>query len=149
MGTITPCIWFDGRVREAVELYTSLFPDSSVQSITDGPDGEAFIADITVAGQRMQLLNGGPMFPLTEAVSFVYPCADQAEVDHFWDALLADGGEESECGWLRDRFGLSWQIIPANMGELICNATAVAAMHTMRRIDIAALEAARDSHVES
>ena len=148
MGTIKPCIWFDGRVREAVEFYTALFPDSSIVSVNDGADGEAFTAEIIVSGQPMQFLNGGPMFPLTAAFSFVYPCADQAELDHFWDALVADGGEESQCGWLRDRFGLSWQIIPADMGELICNQTAMDAMFTMTRIDIAALEAARDSHGE-
>ncbi len=155
MARITPCLWFDGRAGEAAAFYTALFPDSSIDllvpSDTDaderraGSDG-VFMAHITVAGQPMQLLNGGPQFPFTEAVSFVFPCVDQAELDRIWDALLAEGGEESQCGWLRDRFGLSWQIIPANMGELLVNQSAFEAMYTMRRIDIAALEAARDSH---
>jgi predicted 3-demethylubiquinone-9 3-methyltransferase (glyoxalase superfamily) len=139
-GTITPCLWFDGRVREAAEFYTELFPDSSVEHLDD------FMSVIVVGGQRMQLLNGGPQFPFTEAVSFVHTCTDQAELDHFWGVLIADGGSESQCGWCCDKFGLSWQIIPDNMGELISNPTAVAAMMTMQKIDIAALEAARDSH---
>ncbi|MBU6330594.1 MAG: VOC family protein [Acidobacteria bacterium] len=155
MGAITPCLWFDGRAGEAAEFYTSLFPNSSIDQLvasdTDADDRRAgadgvFMAHITVAGQRMQLLNGGPQFPFTEAISFVYPCADQIELDRIWDALIADGGEESQCGWLRDRFGLSWQIIPENMGELLVNQSAFEAMYTMRRLDIAALEAARDSH---
>jgi len=153
MGTITPCLWFDGRAGEAAEFYTALFPDSSIEMIVPAGDGEdprragaegEFMAFITVAGQRMQLLNGGPHFTFNEAVSFVYPCADQDEIDRVWDALIADGGAESQCGWLRDRFGLSWQIIPENMGELISNQRAMEAMYTMTRIDIAALQAARD-----
>ncbi len=153
MGTITPCLWFDGRAGEAAEFYTSLFPDSTIDMIVPAGDGEdprragaegVFMAFITVAGQRMQLLNGGPHFQFNEAVSFVYPCVDQAEIDRVWNALIADGGAESQCGWLRDRFGLSWQIIPENMGELISNQRAMDAMYTMTRLDIAALESARD-----
>jgi predicted 3-demethylubiquinone-9 3-methyltransferase (glyoxalase superfamily) len=156
MSQITPCLWFDGRAGEAAKFYTNLFPNSSVDSVQFGdatgepwPNGveNVFMAFITVAGQPMQLLNGGPEFPFTEAVSFVYPCHGQAELDHYWNALVADGGEESQCGWLKDKFGLSWQIIPDNMGELICNQNAINAMFTMKKLDIAALEAARDSEL--
>ena len=154
MSQITPCLWFNGRAGEAAKFYTELFPNSAVDSVQFGdstgepwPNGveNVFMAFVTVAGQQMQLLNGGPEFTFNEAVSFVYPCHGQEEIDHFWNALLADGGEESQCGWLRDKFGLSWQIIPDNMGELICNQNAVQAMFTMRKLDIAALEAARDA----
>jgi predicted 3-demethylubiquinone-9 3-methyltransferase (glyoxalase superfamily) len=155
MARITPCLWFDGRAGEAAAFYTELFPDSSIEQIVSGqpggdtwPNGQdnVFMAHITVAGQPMQLLNGGPEFPFTEAISFVYSCHGQTELDLFWDALIADGGEESRCGWLRDRFGLSWQIIPSNMGELLVNQGAIEAMYTMNRIDIDALAAARDAH---
>jgi predicted 3-demethylubiquinone-9 3-methyltransferase (glyoxalase superfamily) len=157
MGSITPCLWFDGRAGEAATFYTELFPDSLIEMLVPADDGDdprragaegVFMAFISVAGQRMQLLNGGPQFPFTEAVSFVYPCADQAEIDRVWNALIAEGGAESQCGWLRDRFGLSWQIIPENMGELISNQSAMEAMYTMTRIDIATLTAARDAHSE-
>lgn len=155
MSRITPCLWFDGRAAEAAVFYTSLFPDSSIDNF-DGmvPDVDAwpngtenvFMAHITVAGQPLQLLNAGPEFRFTEAISLVYPCSGQEELDHYWDALIADGGEEGQCGWLRDRFGLSWQIIPDTMGELLVNRSAVEAMYIMKRIDIAALAAARDAH---
>lgn len=154
MSRITPCLWFDGRAGEAAVFYTELFPDSSIDQIQHSqPGGETwpvgdenvFMAHITVAGQPMQLLNGGPEFPFTEAVSFVYPCHGQEELDRIWDALVADGGEESRCGWLRDRFGLSWQIIPDNMGDLLVNQNAIEAMYSMGRIEIAALAAARDA----
>ena len=154
MNRITPCLWFNGRAGEAARFYTELFPDSSIDDIqfSDAtgepwPNGvdNVFMAFVTVAGQPMQLLNGGAEFPFTEAVSFVYPCHGQDEIDRFWNALIADGGEEGQCGWLKDRFGLSWQIIPDNIGELICNRAAIEAMFTMTKLDIAALEAARDS----
>ena len=138
MNQITPCLWFDGRVVEAAEYYAAVFPDTTIELLDE------FMSVIVVCGQRFQLLNGGPQFPFTEAISFVLPCHGQDELDHFWDRLIADGGEESQCGWLRDRFGLSWQIIPDNMGELICNQEAMNAMFTMKKLDIAALEAARD-----
>ena len=153
MNRITPCLWFNGRAGEAARFYTELFPDSSIDDIQFGdatgepwPNGvdNVFMAFVTVAGQPMQLLNGGAEFPFTEAVSFVYPCHGQDEIDHVWNALIADGGEEGQCGWLKDRFGLSWQIIPDNMGELIRNRAAIEAMFTMTKLDIAALEAARD-----
>ncbi len=143
MSKITPCLWFDGRVVEAAEFYASTFPDSSIEQLDD------FMSVLVVGGQRMQLLNGGPVFTLNEAISFVYLCEDQAEIDHFWDVLLADGGEESQCGWLKDKFGLSWQIIPSNMGDLISNQSGMDAMFTMKKIDIAALEAARDSEMRN
>ena len=121
-------------------------PDMAAWLIsTTGPDGDVFMAHITVAGQSMQLLNGGPQFPFTEAVSFVYPCHGQDELDMFWNALIADGGEEGNCGWLRDKFGLSWQIIPDNMGELLGNQAAMDAMFAMKKLDIAGLVSAHDS----
>jgi predicted 3-demethylubiquinone-9 3-methyltransferase (glyoxalase superfamily) len=154
MSQITPCLWFDGRAGEAAKFYTELFPNSSIDHVqSNGPDGDewpngtenVFMAFITVAGQQLQLLNAGPEFAFTEAISLVFPCHGQEQLDHYWNALTADGGEESRCGWLKDKFGLSWQIIPDNMGELICNQNAIEAMFTMNKIDIAALEAARDS----
>ena len=111
-----PCLWFDGKAEEAAKLYTSLLPDSSVDKVwrspadtPSGPAGMVLTVDFTLKGQHFQGLNGGPDFSFNEAVSFVIECEDQDEVDRLWDALTADGGEPGPCGWLKDRFGLSWQ----------------------------------------
>ena len=104
--TITPFLWFDNTVPQAVEFYKSIFPDTKVETVND------FMAIFELQGQRFYALNGGPMFKFTEAISMFVSVDTQEEVDHYWNALLADGGEESMCGWLKDKFGLSWQIIP-------------------------------------
>jgi predicted 3-demethylubiquinone-9 3-methyltransferase (glyoxalase superfamily) len=117
-----PCLWFDGQAEEAATFYTSLLPDSHVDKVwrspadtPSGPAGMVLTVDFTLRGQRFQGLNGGPEFRFSEAVSFVVECEDQAEVDRLWDALTADGGEPGPCGWLKDRYGLSWQIVPRDV----------------------------------
>ena len=151
MPAITPSLWFDNDLEEAIEFYVSVFPNSSVETIdryTDagpGTPGEVVSAVFTLDGQRFVAINGGPQFPFTEAVSFMVACRDQTEVDYYWDRLL-DGGQESQCGWLKDRFGLSWQIVPDRLHELTgdpdpARATAATkAMLGMRKIVIAELE---------
>lgn len=126
MRTLYPCLWFDGKAEEAATFYTSLLPDSHVDKITrspadtpSGPAGTVLLVDFTLAGQRYQGLNGGPEFTFNEAISLVIECDDQAETDRLWDALTADGGEPGPCGWLKDRFGLSWQIVPREAVELM------------------------------
>jgi predicted 3-demethylubiquinone-9 3-methyltransferase (glyoxalase superfamily) len=111
--TITPCLWFDDQLEEAARFYTALFPGSSIGHLSrygeagPGEPGTVMAGEFTLAGTTFRAINGGPMFQFTEAVSFSISCADQAEVDHYWFGLLADGGQESQCGWLKDRFGLS------------------------------------------
>jgi predicted 3-demethylubiquinone-9 3-methyltransferase (glyoxalase superfamily) len=151
MPAITPSLWFDNDLEEAIEFYASVFPNSSVETIdryTDagpGTPGEVVSAVFALNGQRFVGINGGPQFPFTEAVSFMISCRDQAEVDYYWDRLV-DGGVESQCGWLKDRFGLSWQIVPDRLNELTgdpdpARATAASrAMLGMRKIVIAELE---------
>ena len=148
---IAPCLWFDDDLEEAIGFYTSVFPDSSVQVLArhsdagPGVPGSVMAAEFTLAGLRFRAINGGPQFPFTEAVSFAVGCADQAEVDRYWSLLSADG-EESVCGWLRDRYGLSWQIVPMRLYELVSDAdparaaAAMGAMLGMRRIVLAEIE---------
>ena len=155
MPKITPNLWFDGNAEEAAQFYVSLLPDSRIENVwrspADNPStpaGAVLLVDFTVAGQRFTAINGGPQFSFTEAVSFVIDCEDQAEVDRLWDALTADGGEPGRCGWLKDRFGLSWQVVPTGMAEVFGDPDptraerAMQAMLKMRKIDIAALRAA-------
>jgi predicted 3-demethylubiquinone-9 3-methyltransferase (glyoxalase superfamily) len=153
MPAITPSLWFNYDLEDAIDFYTSVFPNSSVERIdryTDagpGTPGEVLSAYFSLDGQRFIGINGGPQFPFSEAVSFSIACHDQVEVDHYWDRLL-DGGEESQCGWLKDRFGLSWQIVPDRLKELtgdpdpVRAAAATKAMLGMRKIVIAELEEA-------
>lgn len=153
MTTITPCLWFDYTLEEAIEFYTSVFPNSSVESLVryteagPGKPGDVCYGAFVLDGNRFLGINGGSEFRFTEAVSFEIRCADQDEVDYYW-AKLTDGGEESQCGWLKDRFGLSWQVVPQRLYELIENAdpavavAATRAMLEMRKIVIADLEAA-------
>jgi predicted 3-demethylubiquinone-9 3-methyltransferase (glyoxalase superfamily) len=154
MQKITPCLWFDTQAEEAANFYVSLFADAEVTLVTrypedsPGPTGEVMLVFFRLAGQEFMAVNGGPQFPFTEAVSFNVRCEDQAEVDRFWSALTEGGGEEGQCGWLKDRFGLSWQIIPVRMGDLLSDPDpgrsyrAMQAMLQMRKIDIQALETA-------
>lgn len=157
---VTTFLWFDNEAFEAAEFYAGLFPDSRVTSVShygEGapkPAGTPFIAEFTLFGQPFAALNGGPQFPHSEAVSFMVQCDTQEEIDRLWDALVSDGGEESMCGWCRDRFGVSWQIVPSMLGDLLGHpdpaaaARAQQAMFGMRRLDIAALQAAVSSRPE-
>jgi predicted 3-demethylubiquinone-9 3-methyltransferase (glyoxalase superfamily) len=158
MRTPYPCLWFDGQAEEAAELYTSLLPDSRVDSVwrspadtPSGPAGMVLTVDFTLAGQRFQGLNGGANFRFNEAVSFVIECEDQAEVDRLWDALAAGGGEPGQCGWIKDRYGLSWQIVPQRLNELVADPDqgrarrAIEAMLEMGKIEIEQLERAADA----
>ena len=150
-----PCLWFDGNAEEAATLYTSLLPDSHIDKIwrspaetPSGPAGMVLTVDFTVAGQKLQGLNGGDDFAFNEAVSLVVECDDQAEVDRLWDALTADGGEPGPCGWLKDRFGLSWQIVPKALNEMMDDRDteaarrAMEAMLRMGKLDVAELRRA-------
>jgi predicted 3-demethylubiquinone-9 3-methyltransferase (glyoxalase superfamily) len=126
MSKIAPCLWFDGDAEEAAKLYTSLFPNSQIDGVhrspADNPStakGDVLTVDFTLDGQRFIALNGGPAFRFNEAVSFSIDCADQAEVDRYWTALILGGGEPSQCGWLKDKFGVSWQVIPKQLPEYI------------------------------
>ena len=155
MSKITPCLWFDGDTEEAANFYASLLPDSRVDQVNrspidtpSGPAGQVLTVILTLAGQRYVLLNGGPMFPQTQAVSFMIETEDQAETDRLWDAIVSNGGAESMCGWCKDKWGVSWQVTPRRLLELTTDRDqaraerAMAAMMTMRKIDIAAIEAA-------
>ena len=133
-----PCLWFDGKAEEAANFYATIIPDSHVDRVwrspadtPSGPAGMVLTVDFTVAGQRLQGLNGGPDFRFNEAVSFVIECDDQAEVDRLWDALVADGGEPGPCGWLKDRYGLSWQIVPKEFNEMVASDDAEGARRAM------------------
>lgn len=147
---ITPFLWFDDQAEEAARFYVSIFKRSKLLEVTPGgPNGKAMTVSFEIEGQPVIALNAGPVFKFNEAFSFFVSCGDQAEVDDLWAKLTADGGEESQCGWLKDRYGLSWQIIPTALGEALGDPDPAAAkraldaMFTMRKIDIKALEAAR------
>ena len=155
MDKISPCLWFDDNAEEAARFYTAIFPDSHIDSIDrspgetpSGPKDTVLTVDFTLAGKSYIGLNGGPDFTFNEAISLSIDCEDQAEVDRYWDALLADGGEESVCGWLKDRFGVSWQVIPRRLPEMLKSsdreaaARALAAMLKMVKIDVETLERA-------
>ncbi len=151
MKKITPFLWFDTQAEEAMNFYVSLFKNSKVNNISRGPDGRAFIVSFELDGQEFMGLNAGPQFKFNEAVSMYVDCADQAEVDHFWNALIADGGEESQCGWLKDKYGLSWQIVPRQLTELMGDPDPVKsqrvmdAMLKMQKIIVADLQKAYNS----
>jgi predicted 3-demethylubiquinone-9 3-methyltransferase (glyoxalase superfamily) len=155
MVSITPNLWFDGNAREAAEFYVSIFPDShldgGMNAAADNPStpaGAELIVNFTLVGRPMVGINGGPHFTFNEAVSFAIDCADQAEVDHYWEALLAGGGQPSQCGWLKDRFGLSWQVSPTKMADYVGGPDpegarrAMEAMLQMVKIDLEALRIA-------
>jgi predicted 3-demethylubiquinone-9 3-methyltransferase (glyoxalase superfamily) len=154
--TISPCLWFDDQLEEAAAFYTAIFPNSSIGHMArhgdagPGEKGTVMAGEFTLDGTTFRGINGGPAFPFTEAVSFSIACRDQSEVDYYWHSL-ADGGQESVCGWLKDRFGLSWQIVPTRLYELVSDPdraradAATQAMLGMTRIVVADLEAAADA----
>src|ERR1700720_1642085 len=152
MSKISPCLWFDGEAEEAAKLYVSLLPDSRIEKVqkntVDGPAGKAgsvLVVEFTLAGQRFMALNGGTRFEYTHAVSFKIDCADQAEVDRLWDVLSGNGGSVERCGWLKDRYGVSWQIVPTALGQYLGGpdrAGAQRAMRQMVKLDIAGLKKA-------
>jgi predicted 3-demethylubiquinone-9 3-methyltransferase (glyoxalase superfamily) len=152
---MTTCLWFNGNAREAATFYTSIFPNSSLAdnwiAPTETPgnaEGSEILVNFTIFGRPFIGLNGGPQFPHSEAISFQIPCADQSEIDKFWQILTADGGQESQCGWLKDKFGISWQVISPEMGKYLGGADAAGAqratqaMLAMKKIDLAAMEKA-------
>lgn len=152
---IATCLWFDGRAEEAANFYAATFPDSSVGTINRSPldypsgkAGDVITVTFTVLGQDFLGLNGGPMYQFSEAISFQVFTDDQAETDRLWNAITSDGGAESMCGWCKDKFGLSWQITPRRLMEMMTSSDvaasqrAMGAMMQMKKIDIAALEAA-------
>jgi len=155
MNGITTCLWFDGNAEEAARFYTSIFPDSRIDKVSPSPAdnpsgraGETLTVDFTLFGRPFQGLNGGPDFKFNESISFVIDCKDQAEVDRYWDKLVEGGGEHSVCGWLKDRFGVSWQVTPRRLAELFESPDregarrAMEAMLEMTKIDIGRLETA-------
>ncbi|MCK8679346.1 MULTISPECIES: VOC family protein [Streptomyces] len=154
MEKIRPCLWYDGEAEAAVDFYVSLFPDSEVQKVTryteagPGEPGSVLTIEFALAGRQYTALNGGPEFRFNEAVSLSVDCGTQEEVDELWNRFLAGGGEESVCGWLKDRWGLSWQIVPTRLVELLDDpdpdrvARVFHAMLKMRKLDVATLEAA-------
>ena len=153
MQKVAPMLWFDTQAEEAANFYVSVFKNAKLGRIAryseagPGPAGSAMTVEFELDGQPFTGLNGGPYFKFTEAVSFVISCADQAEVDHYWDRLL-EGGKASQCGWLKDKFGLSWQVVPTRLAELASDpdrakaGRVMGAMMKMIKLDIAGLEAA-------
>ncbi|MGD0799041.1 MAG: VOC family protein [Acidobacteriaceae bacterium] len=146
---ITPFLWFDGSAEEAVEFYCGVFRNSrrlsELRMTADGgpvAKGSVLTVAFELDGQRFTALNGGPMFKFNEAVSFVVRCETQAEVDEYWEKLTAGGGTEGQCGWLKDKFGLSWQVVPARIGELLKSPMAIEAMMGMKKLVIGELERA-------
>jgi predicted 3-demethylubiquinone-9 3-methyltransferase (glyoxalase superfamily) len=161
MQKITPCLWFNNDAEEAVKLYMSVFKDGKMlkesrydkasAEVSGQTEGSILTCEFELFGQKFMALNGGPLFKFTEAVSLVVDCDTQEEVDAYWNALTADGGEESQCGWLKDKFGLSWQITPKQLGEFMSDPdpkkaqATMQAMLSMKKLDIAALQAAHDN----
>ena len=158
MQKITPCLWFESEALEAAEFYTSVFPDSAIVKVqrtpadTPGPKaGSVLMVQFRLAGQDYQALNGGPHDKFNDAISLSARCEDQAEVDRLWTALTANGGKPVQCGWLKDKYGLSWQIVPKRLPELLAkpdpekSKRVMQAMLKMVKIDIAALEAAAEA----
>lgn len=151
---ITPFLWYNGQAEEAMNLYTSLFPNSRIKQLKKWGEGSHMPADqvmmgvIEINGLTLHLFDAGPMFKFTEAVSFFVSCKDQQEIDHYWNTLTADGGQESQCGWLKDKFGLSWQIVPAMLTERLTNGDPkragqmFQAVMGMQKLDIAEMERA-------
>jgi predicted 3-demethylubiquinone-9 3-methyltransferase (glyoxalase superfamily) len=156
MPSITPNLWFDLESEEAAQFYVSIFPNSEVTKISHygeagpRPAGTVLTVDFTLDGQRFTAINGGPQFTFNEALSLLVECADQDEVDYYW-SRLAEGGEEGPCGWLKDRYGVSWHVVPVVLEQLLTDPDAaraqraMTAMLGMKKIDVAALSAAADA----
>jgi predicted 3-demethylubiquinone-9 3-methyltransferase (glyoxalase superfamily) len=150
MKKITPFLWFDTQAEEAMNFYASIFKNSKVLGVTPGPDGRAMSVNFELEGQEFIGLNAGPQFQFNEAISFLVDCKTQEEVDELWEKLTADGGEEGRCGWLKDKYGLSWQIIPTALGQMLSDPNpekagrAMQAMLQMNKIDIQGLQKAYD-----
>lgn len=154
MQKILPCLWFDGNAEEAVKFYTSLFKNSKILATTHYgkkqpmPEGTVLTIEFEIDGQQIQALNGGPEFKFTEAISLVVYCDSQAEIDSYWEALTDDGGEESMCGWLKDKYGLSWQIVPSALSGWMQSSDATRtqrvmdALFKMRKLDLKTLQSA-------
>jgi len=151
MPDITPCLWMNHNLEEAIDYYRSIFPDVRVEALNRMPDGTVITGIFEIAGQRFMGLSGGPEFQFNEAVSFYLQCEGQAEVDHYWEKLTANGGEESMCGWLKDRFGLSWQVVPKEFEEMMGGddpakvQRMIDAMLKLQKLDIAALREAYEA----
>jgi len=145
---ITPFLWFNDNAEEAINFYVSIFKNSKVGTMTPGADGKVMSASFQLEGQEFMALNGGPHFKFTEAISLFVNCETQEEVDGLWDRLTADGGSPSQCGWLKDKFGLSWQIIPSSLGRMLHDedrarsGRVMQAMLQMQKIDLRALKQA-------
>ena len=156
MEKITPFLWFDTQAEEAANFYTSIFKNSKILEVTrtgeagPGPAGSVLVVSFEIEGKKFIALNGGPVFKFNESVSFMIDCESQEEVDYYWSKLTADGGEESMCGWLKDKYGLSWQVTPRRLMELIGDpdperaGRAMQAMMQMQKIDIATIERAAE-----
>ena len=147
MSKIMPCLWFDDRIEEATRFYSEVFPDAEIRHLQRLPDGKVLTARFRLFDQEFMALNGGPAFTFTPAISFFVNCESQAELDELWEKLSA-GGEEGQCGWLKDKFGLSWQIVPSGLGELLNgedaagSQRAMQAMLKMKKLDIEKLRQA-------
>jgi len=152
---ITTCLWFDNQAEQAAEFYVSLFKNSKVKDVVrygdagPGPKGQPMVVTFELDGREFMGLNGGPQFNFSEAISLVVHCDDQAEIDYYWDRLTADGGKESQCGWLKDKFGLSWQIVPSIIDQLLTSAPertdrVMKAVMTMKKLDLQKMKDAYD-----
>ena len=157
MGIVRPHLWFDDQAARAARFYAEVIPNTVIHSVTTAPpgtpgvaEGSEFIVELTIDGMRATFLNAGPTFTLDEAFSFVLDCADQAEIDHYWETLTADGGKPSQCGWLVDKFGVFWQIVPKELGAMIAHkdkarsGRTMQAMMGMKKLDLVKLQAAFD-----
>jgi predicted 3-demethylubiquinone-9 3-methyltransferase (glyoxalase superfamily) len=154
MDGITPFLWFDNQAEEAAKFYTSIFKNSRIKQVTrypegtPGPAGSVMVVSFELNGQEFTALNGGPMFQFTEAISLVVKCEDQKEIDYYWEKLT-EGGKEVQCGWLKDKFGLSWQVVPASMGKLMSSpeksARVMAEVMKMVKLDLATMEKAAEA----
>jgi predicted 3-demethylubiquinone-9 3-methyltransferase (glyoxalase superfamily) len=148
MQKITPFLWFDNQAEAAARFYMSVFKNSKILNVSPGPNGSAMVVNFQIEGQELIALNGGPQFQFSEAFSLVVNCNTQEEVDYYWSKLTADGGAESQCGWLKDKFGFSWQIVPVQLGKLLSDkdpqraGRVMQAMLKMKKLDIATLERA-------
>jgi predicted 3-demethylubiquinone-9 3-methyltransferase (glyoxalase superfamily) len=151
MATLTPFLWFDTNLKEITDFYKSVFPDATIESdgeLSDTPSGNVEMATMTILGQKLSMMTAGPMFKFTEAISMMIVVDTQEELDYYWEKLTADGGTEGQCGWLKDKYGLSWQVVPRQMNQMLREGTpeqkgrVMQAFMQMKKFDIAALERA-------